>query len=45
MRDNRLGYQQILISKLGENYEEKANIGVYFQESEISNTQIMKYKN
>jgi hypothetical protein len=30
MRDERLGYQTYLINELGENYEEKANIGVYF---------------
>lgn len=45
MRDERLGYQRLLIEQLGPDYEEKANIGVYFQESEISFTGIVKYKN
>lgn len=45
MREEKLGYQQFLIQELGENYEEKANIGVYFQENEISYTGIVKYKN
>lgn len=30
MWDERLGYQRLLIEQLGPDYEEKANIGVYF---------------
>jgi len=38
MWENRLGYSHNLVKELGPDYEEKANIGVYFQENEISNT-------
>lgn len=45
MWDNKLGYSHHLAKELGPDYEKIVNIGVYFQESEISNSQIMKYKN